>query len=151
MSLAGVRAEQMACTEARLMGCSVCPYLVESEDRTATNTQNITLLKSLDWISGSPTFSSQKQLWQTIKHSHRRQEKTTFTKNWEITHSFPGRISLEVILSSPVPPGRLTVAAPQNDGNLPSSLGLRPHDPMQVMGRITHYSDSRALWFALGL
>ena len=111
--VSGVRAEQLACTEARFIGCSACPYLVEYEDRMAINTHNITLLKAPDWIFSSLTFSSQKQHWQTIKHAHRRQEKTISTKNWEITHSFPGRISLEVILSSPVPPpGRLTLAPP---------------------------------------
>ena len=107
-----VRAEQLACTEARLAGCSACPYLVECEDRRAINTHNITLLKAPDWIFDSLTFSSQKQYWQTIKHAHRRQEKTISTKNWEITHSFTGRISLEVILSSPVSPGRLTLTPP---------------------------------------
>ena len=110
--VSGVRAQQLACTEARLIGCSVCPCLVECEDRMAINTQNITLLKSLDWIFGSLTFSSQKQHWQTIKRAHGRQEKTISTKNWEITHSFPGRISLEVILSSPLTPGGLTLAPP---------------------------------------
>lgn len=124
LSLAGVRAEQLVCIEVGLVGYSVCPYITACEDKRTINTQNIMLLKPQDWIFGSLTFSILKMaLASNQKHTV---EKTITTKNCEINQSFPGRVSVEIILSSLLPPGRLTLAHARM---MEPSLFTRPWPP----------------------
>lgn len=118
--------EQLVCTETRLVDFSLCPYLLERGDEkyakyTTTNIKT-SPLKTPGWIFGSLTCGTLKLALTDTGHG--KQEKTALQKPGGNPSSWT-RLSRDH-LACPLPPGTLTLAPRQNDGNLSSSLGLGP-------------------------